>query len=53
MTTEQFTLWLHGYAEIHNSAPTEDEWKIIKDNLKLLFLPKYRTDDKFIIFNNK
>ena len=37
MTTEQFTYWLQGFAEINNTAPTEEQWKIIKDHLQLVF----------------
>jgi len=40
MTPEQFTYWLQGFAEITNSAPTEHEWKIIRDHLTLVFEKK-------------
>jgi len=37
MTPEQFAYWLQGFAEIHNSAPTTQEWTIIKDHLATVF----------------
>ena len=37
MTPEQFAYWLQGFAEINDVAPTEDQWKIICDHLKLVF----------------
>lgn len=33
MTPEQFAYWLQGFAEVTQRAPTEQEWKIIKDHL--------------------
>ena len=37
MTAENFTYWLQGFAEINKQAPTEEQWKIIKDHLQLVF----------------
>jgi hypothetical protein len=37
MTTEQFTYWLQGFAEIQSSAPTEEQWTMIKDHLAIVF----------------
>lgn len=37
MTPEQFAYWLQGFAEIKGSAPSEHEWKIIKDHLATVF----------------
>jgi hypothetical protein len=37
MTPEQFAYWLQGFAEIHDSAPTTQEWKVIKDHLATVF----------------
>jgi hypothetical protein len=39
MTPEQFTYWLQGYVEIAatRTAPTSDEWNVIKDHLALVF----------------
>lgn len=38
MNYENFAYWLNGYVEITNpKQPTEDEWLIIKDHLKLVF----------------
>jgi hypothetical protein len=39
MTPEQFAYWLQGYAEIAagRTAPTSEEWQIIKDHLALVF----------------
>lgn len=59
MTTEQFTYWLQWFAEINSSAPSDEQWKIIKDHLALVFdkkTPIYSVDtnkpeyifDKFI-----
>jgi len=46
MTPEQFAYWLQGYAEINQKAPTEEQWQIIQDHLKLVFTkvtPDYHT----------
>lgn len=37
MTPEQFVYWLQGYAEISGSAPTEEQWQVVKDHLQLVF----------------
>ena len=39
MNYEQFAFWLQGYAEIAatRTAPTAEEWQVIKDHLALLF----------------
>jgi hypothetical protein len=37
MTPEQFTYWLQGFTEISQQAPTEQQWKVIKDHLQLVF----------------
>lgn len=37
MTPEQFAYWLQGFAEVTQRAPTEQEWKIIKDHLATVF----------------
>lgn len=37
MTSEQFSYWLQGFAEITDKAPSEKEWKIIKDHLSTVF----------------
>ena len=47
MTTEQFAYWLQGFAEINGGAPTDEQWKIVKDHLALVFdkkTPVYRHD---------
>jgi hypothetical protein len=49
MTTEQFTYWLQGFAEIQSQAPTEEQWTIIKDHLALVFDKK--TPDRNFINN--
>ena len=41
MNTEQFAYWLQGYSEITGGRmPTEHEWQIIQDHLKLVFVKK-------------
>lgn len=40
MTPEQFTYWLQGFAEIHGGAPSEKQWLVVKDHLKLVFEKK-------------
>jgi hypothetical protein len=37
MTSEQFCYWLQGRAELVNNTPSEQEWKIIKNHLSLVF----------------
>lgn len=41
VNTEQFSYWLQGYSEITGGRmPTESEWQIIQDHLKLVFEKK-------------
>lgn len=37
MTPQEFCYWLQGYAEMGGAAPTEEQWKMIKEHLKLVF----------------
>ena len=37
MTTEQFTYWLQGFAELHPEPPTAEQWQAIRDHLALVF----------------
>lgn len=37
MTPENFALWLQGYVELNGTAPTLQQWEIIKDHLKEVF----------------
>lgn len=37
MTTEQFAYWLQGFSEIHQEAPSAEQWQIIRDHLALVF----------------
>lgn len=37
MSPEQFVYWLQGFAEVHGSAPTTQEWTVIKDHLATVF----------------
>lgn len=50
MTPEQFIYWLQGYAEISDKAPTEKQWEVIKDHLKLVF--DKQTPDRSVPLNN-
>lgn len=50
MNTEQFAYWLQGCSEIsEGKTPSENEWKIIQDHLKLVFFKK--TPDRTITIN--
>lgn len=50
MNTEQFAYWLQGYSEISGGKiPSENEWKIIQDHLKLVFVKK--TPDRTTVIN--
>lgn len=41
MNTDQFAYWLQGYSEITGGRmPSESEWQIIQDHLKLVFVKK-------------
>lgn len=47
MNTEQFAYWLQGYSEISGGRmPTESEWQIIQDHLKICFVKK--TPDRIV-----
>ena len=37
MTTEQFTYWLQGFAELHPEPPSAEQWQAIRDHLALVF----------------
>lgn len=37
MTPEQFCYWLNGFGELSPEAPTAEQWKAIKEHLKLVF----------------
>lgn len=38
MTPQDFTYWLQGFVEITDGQmPTEKQWKIVQDHLKLVF----------------
>jgi len=37
MTPENFTYWLQGFAELNQSAPTDEQWTVIRDHLALVF----------------
>lgn len=37
MDATQFAYWLQGFAELQQTAPTEEQWKSIKDHLNLVF----------------
>jgi len=38
MTPENFSYWLQWYCEICGDRPTEEQWKVITDHVKLAFL---------------
>ena len=38
MTAEQFVYWLQGSAELHGTAPTDEQWQVIKDHLQAVFV---------------
>lgn len=38
MTAEQFAYWLQGYAELHDEAPTAEQWQSIRDHLATVFV---------------
>lgn len=40
MTPQDFCYWLQGFAEINGTAPTEKQWQVINDHLKLVFNKK-------------
>lgn len=35
MTPENFAYWLNGYVEMHGTAPSEQQWNMIKEHLAL------------------
>jgi hypothetical protein len=37
MQPTDFCYWLQGFSEIHGKRPTEKQWLIIQDHLKLVF----------------
>lgn len=37
MTSEQFTYWLQGFAELHATPPSPEQWLAIRDHLALVF----------------
>ncbi len=37
MTSEQFTYWLQGFAELNAEPPTPEQWQAIRDHLALVF----------------
>lgn len=44
MSERDFCYWLQGFVEVYGHTPTEEQWKIIKDHLALVFnkvTPKY------------
>lgn len=38
MNAEQFVYWLNGYAELTEEAPTQEQWKSIKEHLQTVFV---------------
>jgi hypothetical protein len=47
VNTDQFAYWLQGYSEITGGRmPSESEWQIIQDHLKLCFVKK--TPDRYL-----
>lgn len=45
MTSEQFTYWLQGFAELHPEAPSAEQWQAIRDHLALVF--EKQTPERF------
>lgn len=37
MTSEQFAYWLQGFSELNETAPTPEQWALIKSHLGLVF----------------
>ena len=37
MTPEQFCYWLQGYAELTESQPTPEQWKMMQEHLQTVF----------------
>lgn len=37
MTSEQFAYWLQGFAELHETPPTAEQWQSIREHLALVF----------------
>lgn len=38
MTPRDFAYWLQGYMEVHGTTPTDEQWQVIQDHLKLVFV---------------
>ena len=38
MKSRDFVYWLQGFAELYKSAPTDEQWIIIKNHLNLVFV---------------
>lgn len=50
MTPEQFTYWLQGFVELNDGAPTEAQWKSIKEHLQSVFhktTPEYKPTPRY------
>ena len=45
MTSQEFTYWLQGYAELGGDAPTKEQWNIIKEHLGLVFNKVTKTNE--------
>lgn len=37
MNPNDFCYWLQGFAEVNGKTPTEEQWKMIKEHLQLVF----------------
>lgn len=37
MTSEQFTYWLQGFAELNDGPPSAEQWQMIQEHLALVF----------------
>lgn len=37
MDANQFAYWLQGFAELHGTPPTKEQWKSIREHLQLVF----------------